>query len=286
MKSPFVMLLAILNCSDKFKHVLKFETGTYMLILPIIQARSNSSRLPGKITKSFSNNYNALDYIIYTLRSLSLDPILATTINKADDLMVLQYQEKARIFRGSENDVLSRFTSIIEKYHPRYVLRICADNPFLLKDGIAFLIEQACNNPDISYLSFSMWGKPAMKVSLGIFAELVKSDALLLRGTSLDPLDREHVTINLYSENASNFTLFPFEKFFYSIPQDIRLTMDTPEDFQYINQIITDLKLDPPCDKKKFLEVIEYIIKNQMLEKMRAENMKTINSKNYTPDKK
>ena len=76
----------------------------------IIEARMNSSRLPGKILKKI-NNKPAIEILINRLsKTPSLDNIyIATTINKTDDQLIKYLEnKKIKYFRGSEDNVLER----------------------------------------------------------------------------------------------------------------------------------------------------------------------------------
>ena len=254
-----------------------------MFVLPIIQARTNSSRLPGKILKPFSTGLNTIDYVACALKAAGLDRIvLATTDQLADDLLAKTYQDRLQVYRGSENNVLSRYTDVICKYQPDYVVRICADNPLLLEDGIRYLLDQIPANPRMSYLSFALHAKPSMKLPFGIFAELIKAQALLDVAKSPTQLEVEHVTISLYDPGRNDFKLFDFEKVFFPVPADLRFTIDTQTDFDNVEAVLKkfpDMKfVDAPTLKR----IVEFVSTSEMIETMRLESSKSINSKNYS----
>ena len=77
----------------------------------IIQARMMSTRLPGKILKKVMGR-TLLEYQIERLRKVrNIDEIvIATSTNEYDDEIVsLCEMVGCCVFRGSENDVLSRY---------------------------------------------------------------------------------------------------------------------------------------------------------------------------------
>ena len=120
-----------------------------------------------------------------------------------------------------------------------------------------------------------------MKVSLGIFVELIKSKALLAKALMPTELEKEHVTINMYDECATSFKLYPFEDYFFKISPDTRLTMDTLQDFNSIDYIIQKLNLNPPIDEIKLRKILNLVENSGLLTQMNIENSKNINSKKY-----
>ena len=76
----------------------------------IIEARMNSSRLPGKVMFKIKNK-PILELLVDRLRSVSdlKKIVIATTTNPADDQIVSwAKKKKVLFFRGSENDVMER----------------------------------------------------------------------------------------------------------------------------------------------------------------------------------
>ena len=67
----------------------------------IILARSNSSRLPGKILMKVKNS-NLIDYVISIAKKIkSVDKIIvSTTINNSDDDLIKHLKKKRLIFFG------------------------------------------------------------------------------------------------------------------------------------------------------------------------------------------
>ncbi len=88
------------------------------MIGAIIQARMNSSRLPGKVLMNIQGK-PIIEYLITQLQRVQkLEKIiLATTTNSEDDPLV-EHAGKNQIhhFRGSEHDVLERYYKATKKY--------------------------------------------------------------------------------------------------------------------------------------------------------------------------
>ncbi len=202
----------------------------------IIQARNGSARLPGKMTVPYYKNQSILDLLLINLQKglPGFQVILATSTNSIDD----DVAEKAilagvRLFRGDENNVLKRMIDAALKFGVENIVRVCADNPFLNIEGIAKLLDLHKRNQR-DYLSFEVGaGKPAILSHFGFYAELVKKKALEeVANKTDDPLYHEHVTNYIYTHPDQ------FEIAFIKAPgyiynrEDIRLTVDTKEDFE------------------------------------------------------
>ena len=122
-------------------------------IVGIIQARMGSRRLPGKMLEELGGK-TILEWVLLRTKSCkSLDQIvLATSVRDIDDPLI-SIAEKHHIstFRGSENDVLDRFSRAAKINSADYIIRICADNPFIDSNEIDLLINFfSKNNCDYS----------------------------------------------------------------------------------------------------------------------------------------
>ena len=125
-----------------------------MKVGAIIQARMNSSRFPGKVLKKIGSK-SVLEFLIDRLqRSKNLEQIvLATTTNSSDDdLERLAKTKNINIFRGSENDVLSRFSGASKICSSEILLRITADCPLIDPELVDELILKFLNGK-LDYLS-------------------------------------------------------------------------------------------------------------------------------------
>ena len=159
--------------------------------------------------------------------------IVATTNNELDNIIEeITINNGCLSYRGSENDVLSRFIDAAEKYNLKKIIRVCADNPFLDMESLKTLIKYS-DNKDEDYISFcTSNGTPTIKTHYGFWAEYVTLDALIKVNSLTDEkLYHEHVTNFIYT----NKDLFSID--FIQIPKwiedkPIRLTLDTQEDFK------------------------------------------------------
>ncbi|WP_297089121.1 hypothetical protein [uncultured Draconibacterium sp.] len=199
----------------------------------IIQARSGSSRLPGKMTKLFFNDLTIPEILISNLQNSfpEIPIVLATTTNPIDDKFCKNIESTGiEVYRGSENDVLKRFVDTAVHYGYQKIVRICADNPFLNMEFIADLLNSWTDTMD--YLTHRINKKPSMKTGLGFFTELTTLDALqrVMKYTS-ENFYHEHVTNYIY-EHKEKFSVNWIDAPTVLTRNDfIRLTVDTEQDF-------------------------------------------------------
>ena len=217
----------------------------------IIQARNNSTRCPNKVSKIFFENNTILDIIINRLKNnkFNIPVCIATTENEKDDEIYNKYNNKDNLlcFRGDENNVLDRFIKCAEYYKKEFVIRICSDNPFLSCKYLESLVETYINNQqyDYDYISYSLDGiTPSIKTHIGIFSELVSLKALKRAfSETSESIYLEHVTNYIHS-NINKFNILLLKKDFNtSFINNIRLTLDTKEDFDYLKNLYNELNI-------------------------------------------
>lgn len=208
----------------------------------IIQARAGSNRLPNKVLLPFYNDLSILDIIIQRLKEnkYKKDIILATSDNSKDNKIAkLAIKHDVLLFRGDENNVLDRFVKCAEEYKMEKIIRVCADNPFILIKYIDHLIDIANEDKVFDYISYkNSENTPVIKTHVGLFAEFVNLVSLkkVLEQTR-DVLYLEHVTNYIYS----NPDIFKVN--LVSLPEsiqarkDLRFTCDTIEDFNMLKKL-------------------------------------------------
>jgi len=231
----------------------------------VIQARSGSTRMPSKILLPFNGEERIIDIVIENIKKSCPGKrvVLATTVNPADDILEsIASEHGVDCFRGSEEDVLSRFLGAAEKFGLRRILRVCSDNPFLLTDSFpAMFRKQEETGADYTAYAFPD-GRPTIKSHIGLFAELATVDALrsAMRLTEDDTdrkLYREHVTIYLYTHPSL------FDISFMELPEilkkrtDLRLTLDTPSDFALLSELYRKLHQDADTSPEALIRLID-----------------------------
>jgi len=104
-----------------------------MKIVATIEARMNSSRLPGKVLMDIGGIKSLECQIQRMQKSKYIDEIvLATTINTSDDNLVeFAKKNNISIYRGSENDVMKRILGAAQFFNADLQVQTTGDCPLI-----------------------------------------------------------------------------------------------------------------------------------------------------------
>ena len=208
----------------------------------IIQARMGSSRFPGKVLRTLDETNKSLLGMIVSRLQIGLSElpvIVATSTNGIDDeIEKWCVTQRVPVSRGSEKNVLERFVQTAKKFGLEQVVRVCSDNPFINPKLILDRLKLQDGSYD--YISYRVSGIPAIKTHYGIFAELARLTALETELQSGLMHSREHVTTGLYEQADYKRKWIDI-----ALPEDIRLTIDTEDDFGLIRKILRNEQLLP-----------------------------------------
>lgn len=239
----------------------------------IIQARLGSTRLPNKMKMPFYEDISIPEIIISKIKERfpKTDIILATTINEKDNYFDRFTRNLGiKIFRGSEDNVLKRFIDAAESNHIKKIIRICADNPFLDINELDVLISSI---DDSEYISFKVNDKPSILTHFGFWAEYITLDALRkIELFTTESHFKEHVTNYVYS-NPDKFKIkFINPDDYVAERENIRMTIDTSDDFTNLALVYKELKNNYP---KNFgiREIIDFLDENPKMLKQMSEQI-------------
>lgn len=220
-------------------------------VIAIIQARMGSTRLPGKVMKGICGKPQIQHVIDRVSKSAFISKVVVATSVDAGNEPLKEYLTKNNIswYEGDENDVLSRFVSVGEKYNADIVVRVTADNPLCDAECIdKMVISHIQTNSDYTMMK----GLP-----VGVAGEVINFKVLEEISALPDTTerDREHVTIYAYEHPGRykiNYMPAPLE---YNYPE-ISLTVDTMDDFNRMSDIFAHCYHN---DEILLTDVIRYI---------------------------
>jgi len=225
----------------------------------ITQARSGSTRLPGKILKKI-NDESLLEIHLKRLNKCkNVSKIIVATTDKREDKVIYDYAIELGFdsFRGSESDVLDRFYQAVRKEKPDWIVRVTSDCPLIDPELVDSVIRFAKKN-NVDYTSNIL----IENYPDGQDIEVFKYSALEIAWKNAKLCsEREHVTP--YIRNNSDFNEGSlFSAINFPSPYDyskIRMTVDETKDLELITNLINDLGTD-----KSWLEYTNHIIKNDL----------------------
>lgn len=201
----------------------------------IIQARTTSTRLPGKILMDLCGRPMLAQQLrrVKTCREAD-EIVVATTTNKTDDAVVaLAEKEGVRWFRGSEDDVLSRYAGAARESRAEAVVRITSDCP-LIDPGVTgrVIAELKTHAADCDYTHNIM----PRTYPRGLDTEAFFADTLeRLERMSVSQAAREHVTHYLLEERPELFVTRAVTD--SEDNSDLRWTVDTADDLAMMRKI-------------------------------------------------
>ena len=229
-----------------------------------------STRLPRKILREFYKGQTLLETVINNQKKVKGTKIIvATSVNSNNDELVAFLQERGiAVYRGSENDVLSRFIGAAEEYGVDGIVRICSDNPFLDWHGVAALVEKA-QSSDADYIGYRINNTPSIKTHFGFWGEYVTLNALKhVADTTDEQPAHEHVTIHIYTHPEEYKCEWIECPDYLQGREDIRLTVDNAEDFENAQKVYAALEDANPDFGLE--DVVEYIDSHvELLESMK-----------------
>ena len=214
-------------------------------IWAVVPGRMGSSRMRGKTMAELAGR-PSLRHIIERLRRVpSLDGIVIATTTDPEDDVICECARTADVpvYCGSSEDVLARTLGAATWVGAATIVAVTGDCPVTDPAIVQSVVEQyQCHRPD--YASSSLHG---YKYPIGISVEVFPTALLeLIEREALEPRDREHVTLFFY-EHPERFCLLgvpPSERHYRP---DLRLTLDTPEDYKLIATLYDALYDSDPC---------------------------------------
>lgn len=206
-----------------------------MKIICVIQARTNSTRLPAKVLLPI-NNIPIVVLAAKRASNLGTKTIVLTSTEQTDDYLcsVLKLHD-ITYSRGSLNNTLDRFVNALKEYDDSTIIvRLTADN--ILPDGqfISDVVNEFIAS-DFKYLSTT---GASTGLPYGMSAEVMHLASLreAILNTN-DSADLEHVTPYIrrkYKENTYN-------KLSFLNLADLRCTIDTLDDYLYMANILSNI---------------------------------------------
>jgi spore coat polysaccharide biosynthesis protein SpsF len=199
----------------------------------LIQARMDSSRLPGKVLMPLAGKPTVLHVVERLRASRQLDQVVVATADHAssDPLVELCKENGVDVFRGSLPDVLLRLTEAGRAAHAEIVARVTCDCPLVeigyLDKRLALLEKERL---DFTYCRSSCLVFAGASVMSMAFLEQLNREVA-------DARDREHCGLPYAQRHRDRFR----SREVFPDPQlnayNFRLTVDELADYELMSQI-------------------------------------------------
>lgn len=200
----------------------------------IVQARMTSSRLPGKVLMPVDGEPMILQQLDRISRARCLDHIVVAVSSEASDdhLVSVLVEAGFDVVRGSLDDVLDRFVAALDSYDADVVVRLTGDCPLACPSVIDDVIS-AFHASTADYLSNTL--DPTYPDGLDVEVMTASSLRMVARN-SLDPAEREHVTLGIY-RHPETFAVENFADPSGRNNSHLRWTVDNADDLDFVRWV-------------------------------------------------
>jgi spore coat polysaccharide biosynthesis protein SpsF (cytidylyltransferase family) len=208
----------------------------------VVTARTESSRLPGKISKCLGG-VEALEHIVSRAQKTGLPVVIATPREEPGENKynwMKLWWEGVTAYQGEDESPLHRLAAVAKVLGAEWIVRVTADDILIDADEILSLVNAAKNaNATVGYV-----------VSDGIVngagVEVIHRDNLLAAAERrVEPTEYVSYFVKGTGLPRPAIMRVPARR---TICRDYRLTMDYPEDAQLLDLVLTRLGADASVD--------------------------------------
>ncbi len=217
----------------------------------LIQARTSSSRFPGKVLEVVDGVPLIVFMARRAMKAQLVDQLIVVTSDDPSDdrLASILLEHSIPVFRGDLHDVLARFGSAATSTGAREIVRLTGDCPLIDPDLIDAVI-QLRRDGGVEYASNI--DPPTFPDGLDceVFTKSLLERALK---EAASDHEREHVTVWMRthcdgSQRRNHRGLFD--------ASSIRLTVDYPDDLDVVRHLVAHLPKDGQFDYYDILRVL------------------------------
>ncbi len=203
-----------------------------------------ASRLPGKMLLPLHGS-PIVEWVFRRVQKAELINNILFAIPKTPDNDTLNaFLEKmgARVYRGSEEDVIERFYFAAKNVDATHIVRVCADNPFIagaeIDQLVQFYFKSSCD------YAYNHIPKNNCYPD-GIGAEIVSFQMLKsVNDQAKGPRQREHI-FNFIWDNPGKFEILTFDPVDERLAHpDIKLDIDTQRDYEKLCKMKVDIEME------------------------------------------
>jgi len=201
-------------------------------IVAIIQARITSTRLPGKVLMEIEGK-SMLWHVLNRLKfSKKLDDIILAIPNTKENDILEKFAKdnKVRYFKGSEEDVLSRYYETAQKFNCDPIARVTSDCPLIDPEVVDLVVEKYLDL-GADYTSNTIKKTFPRGLETEVFSFRILERAYT---EAKNDLEREHVTLYFvkYPEIFRLVNVVNEKDLSY-----MRWTVDEAKDLEFVREV-------------------------------------------------
>ncbi len=227
-----------------------------MRVIAVVQARMNSSRLPGKVMMSL-DGAPMIERLLSRLRLARRvhSTLLATSTDPSDDPLALHVERLGvPIVRGPLEDVLARFVTALEQSRADVIVRITGDCPIVDPE----LVDEVVSSLQARGVDYASNIDPPTFPD-GLDVEAFTASALRrCTDLALSDAEREHVTLRMRSAPFQRWNVFHATDLSHR-----RWTVDERQDFDVVQAVFRHFA---PRRDFRWVEVLQWLDSNPAIE--------------------
>lgn len=220
----------------------------------IIQARMTSTRLPKKVLLPLCGK-TVLEVMFARLEQWKENIIIATTDDGSEDPITdLCTRLGIKYYRGSTNDVLSRYYKSASQYGATgndIIIRLTSDCP-LIDPNIVQETIQFYKDGKFDYVSNRINRKVPVGLDVEVFNFTVLEEAAI---NASEDFEKEHVTPYIYMTKKMQYRIGSYEPKIDG--SKYRLTLDEDDDYLAIKEIYTKFDCKTDFSYKTLIDMME-----------------------------
>ena len=229
-------------------------------LIAALACRNKGSRLFGKPLQNLDidTGVRIIDHLIDTLKTIDCinEIILGISNGEENRIFITVAKEKGLDYIiGDEDDVLSRLIECGNKAEATDIFRVTSESPFLYYQEVENLWNNHCEEEnDATFFD---------DIIDGCGFEIIKLNALKESHKNGEDRHRSELCTLFIRENSKHFKIKKISAAPHLKRQDLRLTVDNPEDLVICRKIYKEFKSQAP--RIRIEEVIEYLDMNPNL---------------------
>jgi glutamate-1-semialdehyde aminotransferase/spore coat polysaccharide biosynthesis protein SpsF (cytidylyltransferase family) len=231
-------------------------------IIAVLQSRMGSSRLPNKALIKLNGKPAILRMVDRIKEAKTVKEIwLATGKSKINNKLEKIFSNtKIKVFRGDDDDVLSRFVEISKISKADIIIRLTGDCPLIDPKIIDETVELLINRK-------ADYASNILKRNFpdGLDVEVFTKQTLLKTGEFAEAgFSREHVTTYMHGLHKKKYRKGDFKKASLEYTSDfshLRWTLDEEKDHIFIDKIYKNLPANA-----SWQDIVSFLIKHPLLQ--------------------
>lgn len=239
-----------------------------MNILIVCQARTGSTRLPGKVLLPLAGKPLIVRCMERIQRShLATTSVVATTTDPVDDQLVATCLEAGlHVFQGHPTDLLDRHYRAGVAYNADIIVKVPSDCPLIDPMIIDLVIQRFLDlSGTVDYVSNLHPASFPDGNDVEVFSMLALEQAW---HHARRDIDREHTTPWFWDNNSSIRTANYLWQDGRDLSTVARWTVDYPEDYMFVRAVYEHLY--PTCPTFGLIEILELVHEHPEIEALNS----------------